>query len=115
MLLQHAPSHAHLSDMLIDGRPGVAKDEKRAFALATAGSALGCAHSKGVLGRCFVGGYGVAEDEARGLALGRESEAGGGDKWHSSSGRPTTRDQDIRMPDKYFANGLRLHTMCIMK
>jgi TPR repeat protein len=72
-LLQHAPSHAHLSDMLIDGRAGVAKDVKRAFALAAAGAALGCAHSKGALGRCYVGGYGVAEDAARGLALGRES------------------------------------------
>jgi TPR repeat protein len=76
-LQQHAPSHAHLSDMLIYGRPGVAKDEKRAFKLAAAGAKLGCAHSKGVLGRCYVMGYGVAEDEARGLALGRESAAAG--------------------------------------
>ena len=53
-LQQHAPSHAHLSDMLIAGRPGVAKDEKRAFDLAGAGAALGCAHSKGTLGRCYV-------------------------------------------------------------
>ncbi len=35
-LLQHAPSHAHLSDMLIYGRPGVVKDVKRAFELAAA-------------------------------------------------------------------------------
>jgi TPR repeat protein len=76
-LLQHAPSHAHLSDMLLKGRPGVAVDRKRAFALAAAGAALGCAHSKGVLGRCYVRGYSVAEDEARGLALGRESAAAG--------------------------------------
>jgi hypothetical protein len=76
-LLQHAPSHAHLSDMLIDGRAGVAEDEKRAFALAAAGAALGCAHSKGALGRCYVRGYGVAKDAARGLALGRESAAAG--------------------------------------
>jgi TPR repeat protein len=76
-LLQHAPSHAHLSDMLIEGRPGVAKDEKRGFELANAGAALGCAHSMGVLGRCYVFGYGVAEDEVRGLALGRESAAAG--------------------------------------
>jgi TPR repeat protein len=74
-LLQHAPSHAHLSDMLILGRQGVAKDENRAFELAAAGAALGCAHSKGALGLCYVGGYGVAKDEARGLALGRESAA----------------------------------------
>ncbi len=76
-LQQHAPSHAHLSDMLIDGRPGVAKDVKRAFELATAGAALGCAHSKGVLGRCYASGYGVAKDLARALALGRESAAAG--------------------------------------
>jgi hypothetical protein len=76
-LLQHAPSHAHVSDMLIYGRPGVAKDYKRGFALAAAGAALGCAHSKGALGRCYVMGYGVAQDEARGLALGRESAAAG--------------------------------------
>ncbi len=76
-LLQHGPSHAHLSYMLIDGRPGVAFDKKRAFELASAGAALGCAHSKGVLGRCYVGGFGVAKDKARGLALGRESEAAG--------------------------------------
>ena len=76
-LLHHGPSHAHLSDMLMDGRAGVAKDVKRAFDLAAAGVVLGCAHSKGALGRCYVSGLGVAEDEARGLALGRESEAAG--------------------------------------
>jgi TPR repeat protein len=76
-LLQHAPSHAHLSGMLIDGRAGVAENRKRAFALAAAGAALGCAHSKGALGRCYAAGFGVAKDEARGLALGRESAAAG--------------------------------------
>jgi hypothetical protein len=76
-LLQHGPSHAHLSDMLIYGRAGVAKDVKRAFAFASAGAALGCAHSKGALGFCYVWDIGVAKDEARGLALGRESEAAG--------------------------------------
>ncbi len=76
-LQQHGPSHAHLSDMLIQGRPGVAKDDKRGFELAAAGAALGCAHSKGALGLCYVMGYGVAEDKARGLALGRESAAAG--------------------------------------
>ncbi len=45
--------------------------------MAKAGAALGCAHSKGALGRCYVLGIGVAADEARGLALGRESEAAG--------------------------------------
>jgi hypothetical protein len=76
-LLQHAPSHAHLSSMLVEGRADVADNVKRAFELAKAGAALGCAHSKGALGRCYVGGLWVAKDEARGLALGRESEAAG--------------------------------------
>jgi TPR repeat protein len=76
-LLQHAPSHAHLSNVLIEGRAGVAKDVKRGFALATAGAALGCAHSKGALSRCYTWGFGVSKDEARGLALGRESAAAG--------------------------------------
>ncbi len=77
VLLQHAPSHAHLSIVLFEGRPGVVRDHTRAFALATAGTALGCAHSKGALAACYNGGYGVATDEVRGLELGRESAAAG--------------------------------------
>ncbi len=76
-LLQHAPSHAFLSDMLSDGRPGMGKDNKRAFELAAAGAALGCAHSKGALGRCYAVGRGVAKDAAKALELGRESAAAG--------------------------------------
>ncbi len=45
--------------------------------MAAAGAAMGCAHSKGALGRCLVGGFGVAEDKGKGLALGRESAAAG--------------------------------------
>jgi TPR repeat protein len=74
---KHAASHAFLSDMLIDGRPGVAKDEKRAFKLAKAGAALGCAHRKGALGCFYLFGDGVATNVGKGLALGRESEAAG--------------------------------------
>ncbi len=51
----------------------MAVDKRRAFELAKAGAA----HSKGALGRCYVRGHGVAVNEARGLALGRESEAAG--------------------------------------
>ena len=76
-LLQHGPSHALLSEMLSDGRAGVGRDDKRAFELAAAGAALGCAHSKGALGRCYFAGRGVAEDFAKALALGRESAAVG--------------------------------------
>ena len=50
-LLQHGASHAFLSSMLIEGRQDVAKDLKRGFELAASGAAMGCAHSKGALGR----------------------------------------------------------------
>jgi hypothetical protein len=73
----HGPSHAHLSDMLMYGRPGVNENEERAFEFASYGAALACAHSKGALGYCYLNGLGVAQDEARGLALGRESAAAG--------------------------------------
>jgi len=43
-LLRHGPSHAHASSMLCEGRTGVAVDKKRAFELAAAGAASGCAH-----------------------------------------------------------------------
>jgi TPR repeat protein len=76
-LLQHAASHAFLSDMLIDGKLGVSQDHKRAFELAAAGAAMGCTHSKGALGRCFFNGFGVAADVGKGLALARESAAAG--------------------------------------
>jgi TPR repeat protein len=76
-LLKHAASHAFLSNMLFDGRPDLPKDEKRAFELAAAGAAVGCAHSKCALGRCLIAGAGVAKDAGKGLALGRESAAAG--------------------------------------
>ena len=76
-LLQHAASHAFLSDMLLEGRQGVPQDHKRSFELAAAGAAMGCAHSKGALGRCLFAGFGVAEDVEKGLALARESAAAG--------------------------------------
>jgi hypothetical protein len=76
-LLQHGPSHAFLSSMLFEGRQDVSKHKTRAFEVAAAGAALGCAHSKGALSRCLVLGVGVARSLARGLALGRESAAAG--------------------------------------
>jgi TPR repeat protein len=76
-LLQHASSHAFLSHMLFYGRQHVPSDVKRAFELAAAGAAMGCAHSKGALGHCLVNGAGVARDEGKGLALARESAAAG--------------------------------------
>jgi TPR repeat protein len=76
-LLQHGPAHAHLSFMLFYGRPGVCQDGKRAFMFASAGVKLGCAHSKGALGDCYIDGVGVAEDAAKGFALAKESEVAG--------------------------------------
>jgi TPR repeat protein len=76
-LLQHAPSHALLSNLLINGRGDVPKDEQRAFEFASCGAALECAHSKGALGFCYLFGHGVIQNEARGFALGRESAAVG--------------------------------------
>jgi TPR repeat protein len=56
----------------------VGKDVKRALELAAAGAALGCAHSKGALGHCYVlYGDGDAEDVEKGHALARESAAAG--------------------------------------
>jgi TPR repeat protein len=74
-ILQHAASHAFLSNMLIGGKQGVSKNGNLAFLLASAGAALGCTHSKGVLARCYFSGSGVLQDIAKGLALGRESAA----------------------------------------
>jgi hypothetical protein len=76
-LLQHGPSHARMSCLLIEGRPGVDVDQQCSFAFASAGTALGCMHSRGALGDCYLHGIGVAKDEKRGLALGRESAAAG--------------------------------------
>jgi TPR repeat protein len=76
-LLQHAASHAFLSNMLYNGRPDLPWDHKQAFELASAGASMGCAHSKGALGRCLVLGSGVAEDIGKGVALAKESAAAG--------------------------------------
>jgi TPR repeat protein len=68
---------ALLADVLFWGRHDVRVDHERAFALALTGAGLGCAHSKGVLGWCYLAGLGVAQDGAKGLGLGRESAAAG--------------------------------------
>lgn len=99
-LLQHAHSYALLSTMIIDdilGTPAFkekrlleefselraalglmpSKRQKRAFLLAEAGAALGCAHSKGVLARCYVSGYGTGERTQKGHELALESASAG--------------------------------------
>ncbi len=72
-LLQHAASHAFLSNMMIDGRPDVPKDLKQAFELAKAGAVMGCAHSNGALARCIIS----LGDSRKGLALARKSAEAG--------------------------------------
>ena len=74
---KHGASHAFLSNMRLEGRPGVLPDVIRAFALASAGATVGCAHSKGALGRCLVTGAGCDKDERRGLEIASESAAEG--------------------------------------
>ena len=71
------PEGAQLADMLFWGKADVTVDHKRAFALASVGAGMGCAHSKGVLGCCYAYGRGVAQDGEKGLELGRESAAAG--------------------------------------
>jgi len=73
-------SRADLAEMLIDGRKGVALDQKRGFALVEEGGRLGCHHCEGVMARYYLGGFGCAKDAARSLALARTS-AGKGSKY----------------------------------
>ena len=76
ILLKHLDSYAFLSDILIWGRLGVPMDRKRAFQLALEGAELGNIHSKGVLGRCYVQGFGVDKNQEymnMGLELAKES------------------------------------------
>jgi len=75
-ILKHLDSYAFLSDMLIDGRKGVPRDAKRAFQLAKEGTELGSMDSKGVLGRCYVQGVGLDQNQENmiiGLELAKES------------------------------------------
>ncbi len=103
-LLNHAHSHALLSTMIIDdvlpknqdtsafrqnrmldeygearGTLGLLPNprQKRAFLLADAGASLGCAHSTGVLARCYVSGYGTRESKEHGHKLALKSAAAG--------------------------------------
>jgi hypothetical protein len=79
--LGHVPSRALKAWLLIEGREGVASDEKSAFELAEEGARLGCHHCQGVLARCYIGihgwGYGCVRDEERGAELARKSSGKG--------------------------------------
>jgi TPR repeat protein len=63
--------------LLIWGREGFAKDQKRGFELAEAGARLGCHHCQGVLAMCYLDGYGCKADYALSLSLARESSGRG--------------------------------------
>jgi hypothetical protein len=60
-----------------DARDGVGEDKARSMQLMQEGARLGCAHSKGILGGCFLFGEGVERDEVRGSALLKDSVAAG--------------------------------------
>jgi hypothetical protein len=93
-VLNHGPSHAFLSEMLIDGlletrqwseiiRERLRYIDKgspvsrQAFALASAGAALGCAHSKGALAHCLMSGFGPRVSVCSADELARESAQSG--------------------------------------
>jgi TPR repeat protein len=65
--------YAMRATVLLEGREGVPKNLKRAFALASIGAELGCPHCKGVLARCFFAGYGCQLDLALAERLAQES------------------------------------------
>jgi len=71
------PSLALKAWLLIDGREGVAEDQKRGFELAEEGARLGCHHCQGVLAYCFNRGFGCEQDYALSLELARESSGRG--------------------------------------
>jgi len=68
---------AGLAMLLLEGRRGFAKDEKRAFALAAAGARLGCLHCQGILSNCYADGRVASKDVTKAFELGRESAAAG--------------------------------------
>jgi len=63
--------------LLLFGREGVAMDRERGFELAEEGARLGCHHCQGVVAFCYSWGYGCEVDQARSLALARESSGRG--------------------------------------
>jgi len=75
--LGDSPSLALKAWLLILGREGVAKDEKRGFELAEEGARLGCHHCQGVMAYCYCWGHGCKRDQALSLSLARESSGRG--------------------------------------
>ena len=71
------PSRALKAWLLIEGREGAARDEKRGFELAECGVRLGCHHCQGVMACCFYSGLGCEMNEDRSLELARTSSESG--------------------------------------
>ncbi len=62
--LGHFPSRALMAWLLIDGREGVAEDQKRGRKLAEEGARLGCHHCQGVMAWCYLNGFGFDDEES---------------------------------------------------
>ena len=71
------PSLALKAWLLIGGREGIAKDQKRGFELAKEGSRLGCHDCQGILAECYRLGHEIPRDEAQSLELARDSSGKG--------------------------------------
>ena len=79
-------SRALYAWLLIDGRVGVAKDQKKAFDLVDEGARLGCHHCEGVMAHCHVFGHGCKKNYARSLELARLSSQNGSRYGHYTLG-----------------------------
>lgn len=77
MDLGDCTSRALKAWLLIDGREGVAQDDKRSFELAEEGVRLGCHHCQGVLALCYLLGKGCRRNSLRSLELARKSSGSG--------------------------------------
>jgi len=71
----HSLAVAHLSWLLLFGGVGLAKDYKRAIALARSGQH--CHHCQGCLSCCYAEGWGVPKNSRRGLLLAKKSAGSG--------------------------------------
>jgi len=68
---------AEQATFFLEGRRGVPKNPRIAFALASFGVRRGCPHCKGVLARCFLGGIGCDESIVVAKYLAEKSAAAG--------------------------------------
>jgi TPR repeat protein len=71
------PFHAAWATIRLEGRDGVPKNYREAFAIASFGASHECPHNKGVLSRCYLAGMGCPEDLVKAEMLAKESAAAG--------------------------------------